>query len=468
MHGRQDIRQRVTGAVLCLVGLAMPSTSHSALCGDTSGDGLFAASDALATLRLAVTSGYDRRGDVVPIPTQAEPDAGDGSMTAGDALAVLRKAVEGRTPPCRGATQTRAVVTTAAFDFSSAGFAVVNIASRAFEYRAGALQRDAVIRAPGGIPIVVNRHGYNNLQILDIEDEDLPTINECSVRGGINSNPHDVLLTSASKGYVTPYGGSDLYVISPPILFEPELDPACNGFITDRIDLSSFDSDRVPQMDQMVTVGDDLFVALQLLDNTEILLPPRGNGVLAVIDTNTDTVKGSIALSFANPFAETKGLPWDEFQQRIFAGGPGNTTVLDDGGIEAVDPHTMQSAGLLMTGAELDANIFDFVIVGTGRAFAIIADESSNSVVDLRIGASPAERGIRKVLLSSTALITDIEMTERGELWVAYRGESGNDPSGLRIFRVTDNVELTVTTDPVPKPKPIALGQAPFTLAFIE
>ena len=452
-------RQCATLAVATLlIAVSCASPAGAALCGDTNGDGFFTASDALASLRLAVSSGYDRRGDVVPRAAGAVAEAGDGKVAAGDALEALRASVEARIPPCRGATEKRAAVTTGAYDFSSAGFAVVDLASHAFEYRGGSLNGDAVIRAPRGIPVVVNRHNYNTLQILDADDANLATINDCSVSDGFNSNPQDVLLLSDSKGYVTPYAGGDLLVISPPVLFEPELDPACSSIIMDRIDLSAFDSDGVPEMDQMVAVGSKIYVSIQRLDEGH--QPTKGNGAIVVIDSTTDSVVTSIPLSFANPFAETKGLPWDEFQQRIFVGGPGDIHVLGDGGIEAVDPAGMVSAGMLMTGADIGANIFDFVVVGSRRAFAIVADDDSNSVVDLDIGPAPADRRIRKTLLSSTALITDIEMTQRGELWVAYRGETKDDPPGLRVFRVTDDAEITTT--------PITLGQAPFTLAFIE
>ncbi len=447
------------GAFVLLFGPA--SAAHAALCGDTSGDGFFKTSDALATLKLAVGGGsYDRRGDVFPRAVGPSSQAGDGKLGASDALEALKAAVQGRIPPCRGAVAGRAVVTTAPYDFySSAGFAVVDVATRSFEFSGGALDGDAVIRTPRGTPVVVNRHNFNSLQVLDTEDEELPTIKDCSVSDGFNSNPQDVLLLSDTKGYVTPYAGGDLFVISPPVLFDPEIDPVCDGLITGRIDLSSFDSDGVPQMDQMLALGSELYVSLQLLDDEIGGLPPKQAGVIAVIDTATDELAGSIPLAFENPFGETKGLPYDEFQKRIFVGGPGNVGTLDDGGIEAIDPVAKQSAGIVMTGADIGQDIFDFVIVGTRRAFAIVADEESNSVVDLDIGTNPANRKIRQVLLSSTALITDIEMTELGELWVAYRGETKQDPPGIRIFDVTDDSE--------PGPA-ITLGQAPFTLAFVQ
>ncbi len=446
-------------AALLLACPAVPATA--ALCGDASGDGFLTATDALATLRLAVAGGYDRRGDVIPRRGGAAGQAGDDKLAAGDALEVLKASVESRVPPCRGFTASRVVVTTAPYDFySSAGFAVVDLATHEVRFRGGSLAGDAVVRTPLGSPVVVNRHNFNSLQVLDIDDANLPTVKDCSVSDGFNSNPQDVLLVSPDKGYATPYAGPNLFVLSPPVLFEPGLDPSCKTFLTGRIDLSGFDDDGIPQMDQMAVVGGDLFVALQLLDDDVGGLPPKGNGRIAVIDTATDAVKGSIELSFANPFAETKGLPWDEFQQLLFAGGPGDVRVLDDGGIEAVDPATLSSAGLLITGADIQANIFDYVIVGRRRAFAIVADKQSNSVVELLIGPAPEDRAIRRVLLSSTALITDIEMSEGGELWVAYRGETFPDPPGLRVFDVTTGSEVT--------PEPIPLGQAPFTLAFVD
>jgi DNA-binding beta-propeller fold protein YncE len=445
-------------AVTIVVVLTVPTLSIAALCGDVSGDGFVKTSDALATLRLAVRGGYDRRGDVMPRPGE---EAGDGAIKAGDALETLRSAVEHRIPACRGANERRAVVSTAPYDFySSAGIAVIDVETRTFDFRGGSLDGDAVIRAPDGLPVAVSRHNFNALQYMDIGDEDLPTIKACSLDDGTNPNPQDVLLFSESKGYVTPYSGKSLLVIGTQVLLDPAVDPPCNGLVTGGVDLSSFDSDGFPQMDQMVALGSELFVSLQLLDDAAGGLPPKENGVIAVIDTTTDTVTGSIPLSFANPFGETKGLPYDEFQQRIFVGGPGNITTFEDGGIEAIDPIAKESAGMVMTGADIGQNIFDFVVVGTDRAFAIVADNLSNSVVELAIGPVPAERRM-KTLLSSTFLITDIEMTERGELWVAYRGEDKLDPPGIRIFDVATGAETTTTSR-------IVLGQAPFTLAFVE
>jgi hypothetical protein len=455
---------RWTAVLVALAGACFASPADAALCGDTSGDGFVSASDALRTLRLGVAGEYDRRGDVSPRPA-GHGESGDDKLGASDALQILRSTVSSQIPACRGAAERLVVVTTAPYDFySSAGIAVVDIATHSFAYNGGELDGDAVIRTPGGTPVVVNRHNFNSLQVVDTGDEDLTTVKACSIEDGFNSNPQDVVLASPDKGYVTPYAGESLFVISPAVLFVPDNDPACHGIVTGYVDLSGFDADGVPQMDQMALVGDELFVALQLLDDEIGGLPPKQNGVIAVVDTANDAVTGSIPLAFRNPFAETKGLPWNEFERLLYAGGPGNVDVLDDGGIEAIDPASRSSAGLLMTGADIDQNIFDFVIVGRRRAYAIVADRESNSVVELDIGPTPDQRGIRNVLISSTALITDIELTERGELWVAYRGESFDDPPGLRVFDIAREPGSAEKT----KDARIVLGQAPFTLAFVE
>jgi hypothetical protein len=433
--------------------------SHAALCGDTNGNGFVTAADARLTLTLAVRNGYDRRGDVAPA-------GGDGLIRAVDALVTLRSAVNDSFPACSGWIAKRAAVTTAPFDFSSGGFATIAlgpdvVTEREVVFRSGALSPDSVVRAPSGTPLVVNRNRYNTLQFLDVEDDDLPTVNECSVADGFNSNPQDVLLYSADEGFVTPYAGSELLVIDPKVLFDPHLDPSCSTIVKSRIDLAAFDDDGVPEMDQMAVAGGKLFVSLQRLDGNH--KPTQGFGEVVVIDPVTRSVQKSIALSFANPFAATKGLAVDEFRHLLFVGGPGTIgDVLDDGGIEAIDLETLESAGMLLTGADIGANIFDFVIAGSDRAFAIVADEDSNSVVEIDL----AKRKVRKVLLSSTALITDIEMTERGELWVAYRGESKADPPGIRIFRLSNTSVAMDRYDPELTAKPIHVGLAPFTLAF--
>lgn len=426
-----------------LLGL-WPASAAYALCGDPTGDGFVYAADALKALKEAVALGYDRRADV-------EPAGGDGKLLARDALAVLKAAVSDNLLHCAGADQGRAIVSTAADNFSSAGIAVVALDDHEARWSNGSIGNDSVIRWQGGKAIVINRKGYNSLQVIDIDQPDLPTIKECSVSDGFNSNPQDLVLLSPTKGYVTLYNGGKLLVIDPRIL-DPSVDPPCKTLIVKRIDLSSFDSDEIPDMDQMVAVDGRLFVSLQLLNPFP---RPEVPGKLAVIDTTTDTLIGTVSLTISNIFGATKGLTYDEFSDRIYVSGPGvHAEDLTDGGIEVVNPHTMESEGVILTGADVGGDVFDFVLAGSKRAYAIVAGTLSNAVVEIDLD----KRAVTRELVSSVELISDIELTESGELWVAMREDSLHENPGVRVFRVSDDTPLTAA--------PIFVGSLPFTLTF--
>ena len=77
---RCNTRTLVSFLVTAFAWMAVASPAAAVLCGDTSGDGFLASSDALRTLRLAVSSGYDRRGDVFPRDS-GPGGAGDGLVT---------------------------------------------------------------------------------------------------------------------------------------------------------------------------------------------------------------------------------------------------------------------------------------------------------------------------------------------------------------------------------------------------
>ena len=440
-----------------LVTLALVASSPppaAALCGDATGDGFITAADALATLRGALTGSEQPRLDTAP------PERGDGAVTASDALATLVAAVQTRIPGCAAAVETTALVSTAPPLFDSGGIAVVDVETWALRFRSGALHRDSVARTAGGRALGLNRFGANSLQQFDVAASDLATDKECSVSDGFNSNPHDVAIADPTKGYVTLYEAPHLLVIDPRVLDDPA-DPACTELIRGRVDLSSAaDDDGVPEMDQMALVGDRLFVLLQILEHSG-LFDPAGNARIAVVDTTDDALAATIELELTNPFAETKGIVYDPLGERLYVGGPGVIfDDFDDGGIERVDPATLRSEGVLVSGADLGGDLFDFVIAGTRRAFAVLAyADETNAVVQIDL----ANRRVTQTLVTSTEPITDIELTERGQLWVATR-ESGADAApGIRIFDIGAAGAPTERTD-----TPLFPGSRPFTIAFLD
>jgi hypothetical protein len=412
-----------------------------ALCGDATGEGYITASDGLAALTAAVAGGYEAKLDVATAGTT------DGRVTATDALVILGAAVAPLVPDCAAADERAAIVSLASCDFATGGLAAVDVDDfTVLEHVIGSVEADSVVRVRDNRVFVVNRYSGSSVQEIDPNDA-LKTLWRCNV--GAGSNPHDIALIAPDKAYVTRYDATSIAIV------DPSVGKSCEGFVRGYIDLSPWaDADGIPEMDQMVRVGDRVFVAVQRLDRDDFFRPAT-NGALVVLDITTDAAVGAIELELANPFTETKGLVYDAALERILVGGPGTLfSDLEDGGIEAVDPKSLTSLGVLLSGADLGGDLGDFAMVGSRRGYAIVAAANFEASVvefdlDAGIGAAP--------LITSPLLLSDIEVTNDGHLWVADR--DCIDP-GLRVFDVGDNTEITA--------EPIYPGLTPFTLDFIR
>jgi DNA-binding beta-propeller fold protein YncE len=431
-------RRQITLAVLVVAAWAGPV---HALCGDGTGEGYITASDGLATLTTAVAGGYDSKLDVATV------GAPDGRVTATDAFAILAAAVAPLVPDCAAADERAAIVSAASCDFATGGLAVVDLDDfTVLEHVVGSVEPDSVVRRQDERVFVVNRYSGSSVQEIDPADS-LKTLWRCSV--GAGSNPHDIVLLAPDKAYVTRYDATSIAVV------DPSVGKSCEGFVRGYIDLSPWaDADGIPEMDQMVQIGDRVFVAVQRL-NRDNFFRPATNGALVVIDAVADAAVGAIELALTNPFTETKGLVYDAARERILVGGPGTLfSDLDDGGIEAVDPASLTSLGVLLSGADLGGDLGDFAMVGSRRGYAIVAAENFEaSVVEFDLDA-----GIEgPPLMTSPLLISDVEVTEDGHLWVVDR--DCFDP-GLRVFDLGGNSEITS--------QPIYPGLTPFTLDFIR
>ena len=441
---KNTLKRRLRAGVLSLSAAALiawPPTPSRALCADSGGDGRVLASDALATLALAASGQYMARADI------AVAGRPDGKITAADALATMFSAVSGVVPDCAAGGERTVAATTASCDFATGGLARIDAATHdVLEHRLGAFAADSVVRSSAGRVFVLDRFRGSSVVELDAEG-DLEPLWGCSV--GAGSNPHDIAVASDEKAYVSRYDAVSLAVI------DPSKGPGCTGFVTGHIDLSPYaDADGVPEMDQMLLLGDKLFVAIQRLDR-KAFFRPAANGALVVIDTVTDEVMDVIELSIENPFVESKGLVYLPQNDRIYVGGPGDLfTDLEDGGIEIINPATMSSEGVAMTGAELGGDLTDFSLLGTGRGFAVVA--GSNFVADL-VEIDLSARTRSAPIASSDQLLSDLETTERGLVWLADR--NCFEP-GLRVFEGGGSGEITAS--------PIYPGLTPFNFIFVR
>jgi DNA-binding beta-propeller fold protein YncE len=304
--------------------------------------------------------------------------------------------------------------------------------------------RDSVVRTFDGVVYAVNRLFADNIQVLDPADN-FRTQTQCSTGNG--TNPHDIAFASRHKAYVTLFEERELLIVNP----APR--PDCADFILGRIDLSPLaDHDGVPDMDQMAIVGDRLYVSLQRLDIKSALRLPAENGALAVIDTTSDTLIGGIELSGENPFGATKGLTVRDGAIWLSESGRFNTL---DGGIERVDLASGTAGGFVVSEQELGGDVTDFVIVSDHLAYATI---NRSGFTNALISFDPTTRQVLATHHeSNTYTLFDLELNDRGELYLADRSRR---TAGLRVFRAADGAALVDGT--------MNLGLPPFEILFLE
>ncbi|GIW44581.1 MAG: hypothetical protein KatS3mg077_1863 [Candidatus Binatia bacterium] len=299
------------------------------------------------------------------------------------------------------------------------------------------LGADPVARVFGRRVYVVNRFGGDNVQVLDAADH-FRTLLQCSTGNG--SNPQDIAFRSGLQAYIPLLARAWLLRVNP----HPAAD--CHDFIVGRIDLQQFaDVDGSPEANQATVVGDKLFVTLERLEN----FAPVRNGLLLVVDTNTDEVVASMELAAANPFGMTKGLTVRN--GRLFVALVGAFGALD-GGIEAIDTATLVSDGLVITEAELGGDVTDFVLADDEYGYAVISGpDFSTSLVRFDLKS----RSVVTVLSPRDGL-SDLELSPRGLLFLTDRNLHR---PGVRVLRATDGAELT--------PAPLFTGLPPFDLVFL-
>lgn len=189
-------------------------------------------------------------------------------------------------PPDAHVPMPRAVA--AAGDFMSPGTGILSrLDITALDMRQNvvpsAAQGDPVLRQVGDKLYVINRFGSNNVTILDAKT----LMFEDQISTGADSNPQDVAAVGG-KLYVPALGTKGVVVIS-------------GGVVEKTIDLTSLDTmganDMQPDCVSAYAVGSKLYVACGLLDSFAAVEV----GKIAVIDTATDTLETSVAMSYKNP-----------------------------------------------------------------------------------------------------------------------------------------------------------------------
>lgn len=355
------------------------------------------------------------------------------------------------------------VVTT---DYSIGSFSTIGIDSQYVysDIGLGKVHSDARARYYNGLVYIVNMKGRDNIQVLD-PLQNFATIGEFST--GQNSNPHDIVVVSADKAYVSRYGNSSLLIMNP-----------ATGIHTAEIDLSMYaaNSSGVPHMSRMYLYNNSLFVALQRLDDNWY---PSGYSSVVVIDTASDTVIKEIQLQWTTAIGETVSAqnPYSAFRfvsrglwqpavadnhDHLFISCPGEFGHMykEDGGIVAIDPEDLAvEAGYLIEENTIHAEITDFILDTNGGGYIVTLHEDlSSSLYKFELNSGSIVKTIRHSA-DATGPLWSLALHDSGRLYVCDRNIL--DP-GVRVYSTFDN-DLPLNND-----KPLNTGLQPFEVIFIQ
>ena len=344
------------------------------------------------------------------------------------------------------------VITT---DFSTGSTAFLTADAAAAEVNLLGIHSDAVGHYHDGRVYIVNRLGQDNILVLDAADLHTP-LTQFSVGNG--ANPHDIEVVAPDRAYVTRYDTASLLIVNPR-----------DGAELGEIDLSAFaDADGLPEVSQIVRVGDRLYLSCQRLDRNSGW-GPADVSYLIVVDLNSDTlvdvdpdaegVQG-IALSAANPNSMVV------VGEQIAVGVVVNFGDRS-GGVEIVDTATNRSLGLAVGEEDLGGDITSMVLVDQNRGYAVVADENfANSVRSFDLDSGAVGAPLEEI---SGGFIADLAV-DGDRLIVADRGSFDDpDAAGLKFYDAATGAFLHGPIDTgLPPSNIVVLGDTSFPTAVEE
>ena len=344
------------------------------------------------------------------------------------------------------------VITT---DFSTGSTAFLAANAAEAEVNLLGVHSDAVGHYHAGRVYIVNRLGQDNILVLDAMDLRAP-LTQFSVGNG--TNPHDIEIVAPDKAYVTRYDAASLLIVNPQ-----------NGEELGEIDLSAFaDADGLPEVSQIVRVGDRLYLSCQRLDRNGGW-GPTDVSYLIVVDIATDTlvdvdpdaegVQG-IALSVANP--NSMAVVGEQIAVGVVANFGDRA-----GGVEIVDTATNLSLGLVVSEEDLGGDITSMVLVDQNRGYAVVADENfANSVRPFELSSGAVGAPLENI---SGGFIPSLAV-DGDRLIVADRG-SFSDPTsaGLKFYDAATGAFLLGSIDTgLPPQNIVVLSDATIPTAVEE
>lgn len=283
----------------------------------------------------------------------------------------------------------------------------------------------------------------DNVQIIDPDDA-FATLGQFSTGNG--TNPHDIVVEE-NDAYVSLYNpsasGSDTGDV-----IKMDLD---SGSVLKNYSFESFlndDGDQNANADQMVLVGDRVYVCLEDLESTSF--DANSSGLIGMIDVGEDSVEGVITLSGRNPVDIAK----NENNDRLFVA---NMALYDDdlanfdlttsyGGIEIIDLDSEETL-LLIDDVDLGGYV-ERLVASDETVFAVVSQFDSTAFTYLsKVIEFPQD--IRFADEISTFLDFEFDIrdifVQDDHLWVSKRvvnSSTGITEPQLAVYDITTGESL--------------------------
>jgi hypothetical protein len=323
---------------------------------------------------------------------------------------------------------------------------------------------DAVVRNYGQRwAFILNRLGADNVLVLD-RNSGFGVVTQYSV-SSTGLNPRDIHVepsstpgSSPGRAFITLYESNSLMVCD-----------ALTGGNVSTIDLSVFaDADGLCEMDQMIEIPSLpdhpeglLLVSIQRQDRSGSFWV-AGPATLALVDIATESLVDAnpdtpevdgIDLQLNNPFWRMAYQPVLDRGWRVLVNCPGSYGV-DDGGIEMVNPATLQSDGVLISDSQLGGDLLDFQLFGTAMGWAITNSPTFQTALvqfDFATGTV-----LQTALTTAGFDLVDLETSFDGRLFVGDRTASA---PGIRIYDPVGGALLA---------GPLDTGLPPFDFTLLD
>jgi hypothetical protein len=280
--------------------------------------------------------------------------------------------------PLAPTTPTEPRLFVATSDYTTGGYATVDLSTGAVQRALGTVHSDAIARTAFGKVFVVNRLQGDNVQVID------PTANYATTRQiplGPGSNPQDIAFVSSTRAFVSRYDASPgLSILD---LSRPEGQEVVGS--VDLGDLAEAGGDGFADPSFLYVAPDNVvWVAAQRVNRVNFPPTQPAFSLLVAVDGATGQRRDSrtIQLPATNPVSRvvdaSGAIPGSTPGQLVVVGLVGLFGV-NDGGIALIDLAT-GTTQLVATEAQLGGDATQVAVCGK-RVIALLSDASYHSSI---------------------------------------------------------------------------------------